>query len=31
MMANMPGAMPEEPEQVSGREDYVMVDNGRGR
>ena len=31
MMANMPGAMPEEPEQVGGREDYVMVDNGRGR
>ena len=31
MMANMPGAMPQEPEQSNGRDDYVMVDDGRGR
>lgn len=30
MMSNMPGAMPETPGQYNGREDYVMVDDGRG-
>lgn len=31
MMAKMPGAMPEEPEQLNGREDYVMVYDGGAR
>jgi hypothetical protein len=31
MMSKMPGAMPEDPEQVNGRDDYVMVDNGGAR
>ena len=31
MMSGMPGAMPDDSEQSNGRDDYVMVDNRRGR
>lgn len=31
MMAGMPGGMPRTPDQMNGRDDYVMVDNGGAR